>query len=280
MDGLTAALALSGWVALGSFVLAVANSQSDDGLGEHPVRRITLGVLLLGFFVFALWKRRAVWAALTRRPELVVVLAAAQIAAVAADEVVGGAYVAVSLTSLGLAVLAADDRLVWACVAVLEVGFVVGLLSRYSLAELADDGELGGVVSSIVKFPVVAFMLLAIRRLFNRFSDGAGEMLMLLRAGAPALTPALDQAVASRGAPLLLGPGEPQPIVIDLTPAEVRAVEGLAAGRAPKQIAFDQGVTLATIRTHLKHAKRKTGARTLRELAAFVARPDWPRVTR
>ena len=53
-------------------------------------------------------------------------------------------------------------------------------------------------------------------------------------------------------------------------------MEALANGLTPQQIAFAQDVSLSTIRTHIKHAKRKLGARTLPELAAMTARPDSP----
>jgi DNA-binding CsgD family transcriptional regulator len=275
LDALTATLALSAWVAAGSLALAIA-----DGLGDHPVRRATIGsVLLLGFLV-ALWKRRAVWVALSRRPDWVILVAAVAIVLVVSDEVAGGAYVAVSLTPLGLAIVAARDRTVWICVGVLMLGYLIGVASRHSLAELADEGKLGNVVSATLKYPVIAFMLLFLRALFSRFSEGAEEMLLLIRGGAPVLTPALAQAVAVRGGPLLLEPGQAAPTPIRLTPSEIRVVEALAAGDAPKQIAHKQGVALSTVRTHIKHAKRKTGARTLRELAALVARPEWPRLTR
>lgn len=61
-----------------------------------------------------------------------------------------------------------------------------------------------------------------------------------------------------------------------LTPREIEVVEGLARGSRPKQLARTWNVSLATVRTHIKHAKRKTGALTLSELAAMTARPDWP----
>ncbi len=51
-----------------------------------------------------------------------------------------------------------------------------------------------------------------------------------------------------------------------LTPAEREVVTLLAAGRVPKEIAAARGTTLATVRTQIKHAKRRTGARTLDEL--------------
>jgi len=57
-----------------------------------------------------------------------------------------------------------------------------------------------------------------------------------------------------------------------LTSKEHDAVCGLARGRAPKQLAADGGVALATIRAHLQNAKRKTRARTLTELVAITTR--------
>ena len=59
-----------------------------------------------------------------------------------------------------------------------------------------------------------------------------------------------------------------------LSAAERRAVALLAAGRAPKQAAADLGVTVSTIRSHLKAAKRKTHARTLTELVGLFVVED------
>lgn len=56
---------------------------------------------------------------------------------------------------------------------------------------------------------------------------------------------------------------------LPLSNAELEVVARLARGRAPKQIAADLGVTLATVRSHLKQAKRKTHARTLPELVGL-----------
>lgn len=58
----------------------------------------------------------------------------------------------------------------------------------------------------------------------------------------------------------------------DLTIKEHDVVRGLARGRAPKQLAADGGVALATIRAHIQNAKRKTRARTLTELVAITVR--------
>lgn len=47
--------------------------------------------------------------------------------------------------------------------------------------------------------------------------------------------------------------------IASLTPSQVRILEGLRAGRLNKQIAFDLGVTEATIKAHLTSVFRKLG---------------------
>lgn len=61
-----------------------------------------------------------------------------------------------------------------------------------------------------------------------------------------------------------------------LSPSERAIVLGLAAGRAPKQLAADNAVALATVRCHIQSAKRKTRARTLAELVAITTRLGGP----
>jgi DNA-binding NarL/FixJ family response regulator len=103
----------------------------------------------------------------------------------------------------------------------------------------------------------------------RRTPANAARELADIRAGSYAFTRAPGGAM--QGAPLALKPGCPGV----LTRMERSVVEGLAAGLAAKQLAHNRGVSLATVRTHIKNAKRKTGARTLRELATFPSRPDW-----
>ena len=59
-----------------------------------------------------------------------------------------------------------------------------------------------------------------------------------------------------------------------LSPAELKVVALLAAGRAPKQAAADLGISVSTVRSHLKAAKRKTHARTLTELSGLFVIED------
>lgn len=266
-DVLTLALGLSLWIALGSFVLAVAN-----GLGPDPARRLAIGLLLVFVSAAALWRRDRVCVSLRIRPWLVVPLAAAQLGAAAIDGLIAGPYVAFSLTSIGLAAIAARARTVWLCVALLDVGYATAVLVDHPVAELARDGELGGAIGALVGYPVAAALFMGLRRRFLRFVAGVEQALAEIRKGAPALTPWLTRAI--QGAPLALPPGPGAPP--RLTPTERRVVEGLAGGIAAKELAHSWEVSLATVRTHIKHAKRKTGARTLRELVAMVAHPDWP----
>jgi DNA-binding NarL/FixJ family response regulator len=271
LEFLTAALALSLWVAAGSLALAIA-----DGLGEHPVRRAVIGAGLVAVFALALWQRRRLCAQLRERPAIVVGITVALLLATLADQRHGGPYVAVSFTSIGLAAVAARARTVWLCVALLDLGAAVAIFSAHPPAELADEGDLGGVLGLLVTYPVVAALLLGLRRLLTRFTEGADAIVLELRAGAPTLTPELGRAI-THPPPMLPPPSAPE---VHLTPAEIRVVEGLAHGFAPKQLAREMGVVLATVRTHIRNAKRKTGARTLRELAAVPTHPDWPNVNR
>ena len=268
MSLLTTALWLSLWVAGGSLALAIA-----DGLGAQPARRVGVGLVLVASTAAALWQRERVCSTLRTRPWLILLVAAAQLIVVAIDGLVGGPYVAFTLTSIGVAAIVAAPRTVWWCVALLDLGYAVGVSLEYAPAELAQRGDLAGVVGQLLGYPFAALSLLGLAVLFKRFETHVGVLLDSLRHGAPALTPALTQAIQRPRQPLLLSPWRP---TIRLTASEIKVVEGLARGYAPKELAHQWGVSLATVRTHIKHAKRKTGARTLPKLAALVADPDWP----
>lgn len=262
---LTATLWLSLWLAVGSFVLAVAS-----GLGPHPARRVLIGLVVVAATACALGRRAAMWAALRTRPWLVLPLAAAQLSAAAVDGLIGGPFRAFSMTSIALAVLVAWPRTVWLCVALLDLGYAIVVFSSHSPAELVRKGELDGVLGALLGYPFVALVLLGLARLFAGFMANVEPTLAAMRQGAPALTPSLTRAIQRRaGQPALALPYTP---TVDLTPTELRVVEGLASGSAPKELAQRWGVSLATVRTHIKRAKRKTGARTLHELVAMVAR--------
>jgi DNA-binding CsgD family transcriptional regulator len=263
-------LMLSLWIALGSLVLAIA-----EGLGPHPTRRLAIGLILVAMVAAALWQRDRVCGALRARPWLVVVVAAAQLVAVVTDGVIGGPYLAVTITSIGLASVVANATTVWACVMVFDVGYAVAILVERTPGALSRSGDLAGVLGAMLGYPFAALVVLGLAGLYTRFVADADANLDAIRRGAPTLTPALGHAVLlGSGRPPRLLPA-PSPLA-ELSQAEARVVEGLAKGIRPKQLAHAWGVSLPTIRKHIRLAKRKTGALTLPELAAMTAWPDWP----
>jgi DNA-binding CsgD family transcriptional regulator len=268
----TVALALTLWVAIGSLVLGVA-----DG-GPHPTRRALIGAVLVAVTAAALWHRRTVCTWLRTRPWLVVPLALAQLAPAVVDGLPApGPYVVFSMTSIALAVVVARPRTVWLTVAVLDCSYAAAVLIDKSPAQLIDSGRLSTVLGALLGFPFAALIGLGLVSLFARFLVSVPQTLDALRHGVPALTPGLTEAI-ERGPgprPQLLPPPPSSPVA-ELTPTERRVVEGLADGSAPKELAFRWGVSIATVRTHIRHAKRKTRARTLSELAGMAARSDWP----
>lgn len=62
----------------------------------------------------------------------------------------------------------------------------------------------------------------------------------------------------------------PRARVRTLSPAEREVVEALARGLSPKEVATERGTSIATVRTQIKKAKKKSSARTLNELVALV----------
>ncbi len=71
-------------------------------------------------------------------------------------------------------------------------------------------------------------------------------------------------------------PAEAMAAVYDLSPAEIRVLERLIAGRTPAEIADDLGSALPTVRTHLSNIFAKTGTTgqaDLIRLAAALAAP-------
>jgi len=57
-----------------------------------------------------------------------------------------------------------------------------------------------------------------------------------------------------------------------LTRAEVRVLSDLIDDHAPQQIAVRLGVSVSTVRTHLRHVLQKTAASSLRRLSTMVFR--------
>jgi DNA-binding CsgD family transcriptional regulator/PAS domain-containing protein len=90
---------------------------------------------------------------------------------------------------------------------------------------------------------------------------------------APRASAALFITATGNGAEL---PAEAIAAMFDLSPAEVRVLERLIAGRTPAEVADDLGSALPTVRTHLSNIFAKTGTTgqaDLIRLAASLAAP-------
>ncbi len=268
---MTVALGLSLWLIGGSLMLAIL-----DGLGPHPTRRLLIGVVLTLATAAALWRREALCDQLRVRPALVLPIAAIELGAAAADGLLpAGPYAAFSVSAIALAVIVTGPRLVWLCVMLLDLGYATAILVEASPAALIRDGQLDGVLGAMLAYPLAALVGLGLVRRFSWLLANAEPTLDAMRRGAPVLTPALAIAIRDGGRAretLLLPPAAP----IALTRSELKVVDELARGVAPKQIARQLNRSVATVRSHIKHAKRKTGARTLAELVAMAALPGWP----
>ncbi len=199
-------------------------------------------------------------------------LAAALFAAVGAiDHGFQGHYAEVAPAIVFVAALVSSPRWVAVTLAVSVLGYVADeALAGHSLHWMllgAGQSDVATQLADLALNAVVGLLLIALLR---RFMARVPHTLAAARRGAaPAVTAALAGAIAEPQ-PLLPGP-DPIDRIESLSPAERTVLELLAAGRAPKQAAHDLSVSLATVRSHIAAAKRKTRARTLEQLVGIYA---------
>jgi DNA-binding CsgD family transcriptional regulator len=129
----------------------------------------------------------------------------------------------------------------------------------------AGRSDVATQLADLVLNALIGLLLIAMLR---RFVAHAEDTLAAARQGSSrAITPALAATLAPT--PALLPAPDPRARTAALTPAELGVLALLAAGQAPKQAARELSVSLATVRSHIAAAKRKTGARTLEQLVAI-----------
>jgi DNA-binding CsgD family transcriptional regulator len=68
--------------------------------------------------------------------------------------------------------------------------------------------------------------------------------------------------------------------LFDLTPAEARVARSLAAGKSAEAIASDSGVSLNTVRTHVRGVLHKTGCNRQVDVVALLAGIAQPRTSK
>jgi DNA-binding CsgD family transcriptional regulator len=164
-------------------------------------------------------------------------------------------------------------RWVALCVVVCVVGYL-GALARHgsSLAWMVGDGRyiIAGHLVNFAGNGAVGLLMVALLR---RFLAGAPQRLAAVRAGGRSLTAQLALAASGRHVAVLPA-ADPRTLIARLTHGERQVVALLAAGRVPKQAANDLSIALATVRSRLASAKRKTGARTLDQLVAMYSEAE------
>jgi DNA-binding CsgD family transcriptional regulator len=152
------------------------------------------------------------------------------------------------------------------------------LLAGDSIADIFTGPHRYGAVANAV-LPLLAGLVgVLLATVANAVFSGLAERLRGLREGATATTPALTELLARapiQPVPTALPLAVDEPVTrVPLTAAEREVVVLLADGHAPKQIALLRDVKLSTVRSQIKTAKKKTGARTIPELVAMLSEGD------
>lgn len=248
---------------LAAFAAADACFAAAGGAGQR--------LLLEGPAAFALalaGAARPALAARLLRPRGRVVILAVVLALIGITQ--AGAqprYDDVEVGLICVAAIVASPACTAGCVAILGCGIIVrGLIAGHALAGAA----LGELVNQLAAMGLGALLTLGVIAVLRAAIHRAPESLACARAGGSSLTPQLQAAL--RGRPVgLLERADPVTLIALLSSAERRLVALIAAGLAPKQAAHRLGVSLPTVRTQIAQAKRKTGARTIEQLAGIYA---------
>lgn len=248
-----------------AIAVIVAVLALSAGAGALSAVALGVGACLLVLAMGMLRFRNRALDFLARRPRAALLLPVPVLVAIALDGGVESRWTPLIAVSIVIPALLGHPRIALACAGVAASGQAIAVLiateqvSTKRALELVFFNATGTVAAALG----VALSMVALARSIRE----APADVERLRGVHPLLPPAPPLASLTRADdPARPWPTEP------LSSAELRVVELLAAGRAPKQIAVDLRIAVATVRTHLKRAKRKTRARTLSELAgAHVA---------
>jgi DNA-binding CsgD family transcriptional regulator len=228
---------------------------------------IATAAVLTGLVTAALAFRGPLLASLRRRPSLALLFGLAPLAAVTLDGGFDSVWTPLVAITVGVPATLGLPWMSLGCALLTGIGQAgaawlnQGNRATDILVETAMFSAVGTVAVGVGISLVVATLATFLHRrpqVLAQLHDGG----LLLEP--PAARP--DRA-----------PGQPQLERAPRTPlstAELRVVTLLSSGRAPKQVAAELGVSVATVRTHLKVAKRKTHARTLTELVGLFIVED------
>jgi DNA-binding CsgD family transcriptional regulator len=235
--------------------------------GRGSPLELATAATLLSLTVAALVRRRPLLDLLRSHPALTLLFPAPALLAVTLD----GGFDSVWTPLVGITVgVPATLGLPW-----LSLGCALGAAAGQAAAAWINraDATPGGRVVETAVFNALGTVAVGVGialcvATLADFLSRRPQILRRLREDGPPAASADDDA---RESPQRLLPAAPRTA---LSPTELKVVELLVAGRAPKQAAGDLGVALSTIRSHLKSAKRKTQARTLTELVGLFVIED------
>jgi DNA-binding CsgD family transcriptional regulator len=161
-------------------------------------------------------------------------------------------------------------RWVALCFGMCTVCYLGGLaLHGETLAWMLGDGR-PVITAQLVTFASNGAVGLLLIALLRRFLATGPQRLAAVRDGGRSLTPQLALAASARHVALLPS-ADARTLIAPLTYGERDLIALLAAGRVPKQAALDLSIALASVRSRIASAKRKTGARTVEQLVALYA---------
>lgn len=231
---------------------------------------IAQGLLIVAITVVSLI-RVDIAVRVLRRRGVVIALVGVFCGAGAVEHGLQPAYSSVLLALVWISAVVESAPGVLVCVLVAWVGFALDVLLEGHVLQAEHGSVAAQSIGELAILLVSSGLTFAAIRILRITLARAPAGLEQARAGASdSLTPALAAAV--RGERIgALSRGDPVAITASLSPAERAVLTLLARGLAPKQAARELVVTLATVRSHIASAKRKTGARTLEQLVGLFA---------
>jgi DNA-binding CsgD family transcriptional regulator len=236
--------------------------------GRGSALELATAAVLLALALCALARRGALLAVLRRRPSLTLLFPLPALLAVTLDGGFDSVWTPLVAITVGVPATLGLPWLSCGCALVAASGQATAAwINRADkrtpqLVETALFNAVGTIAVGVGIALSVATMGVFLQR--------RPEILARLREDGPSLTPAPPAGHPAAPEP----PQLPPPRRTALTAAELRVVALLADGQAPKEISGDLGIAISTVRSHLKAAKRKAGARTLTELVGLFVTQD------
>ena len=247
--------------------------------GYTPSGHVTGPAVLLGAAWCALWIVAASFPAVTARlftswPTALVLLAPANALTAGLTGGIDSPLLAVCMYAGWIASVVVPPRVALSLSLAVSGSLFAGyLIAGASVGEIFTGPYRYGAVTSVALPCAAGVVGVLLASVTNTTFSRLAATLADLRDGGQAATPGLTALLA--GAPLVdRAAGANDRLLVagraPLTESERAVVQLLAQGHAPKQIARLRGVELSTVRSQLKRAKQKTGARTLSELARYT----------